>query len=350
MRIREVSTVGLKGATPEGSWSEELKPDDVVHTLVTVHTDEGPVGYGSVFTSEALVRAALEVLEPLYTGENALEPERVSEKLHQNTFWQGRGGAITHAISGVDIALWDILGKVTGQPVGRLLGGRYRERIMPYASLLMQEPGPLSERLVSLREQGFQAFKVGWGPFGRVSDRLDEAIVKAAREAVGDEAILAVDPGGSDAFWPRGYKWALRTSRMLAEYGIAWFEEPLVPDALDDFVAGAALQLRRYGASAYRAGLHLAWVRRQHPPGGGHLALWDAAEVGRSPVGRCARADLLRPSVCIDDRRAEHPAYSAGGSSAGSDKRGVAGLQRPTATHHLGGWGRGSTEGAITLA
>jgi D-galactarolactone cycloisomerase len=237
MRIREVSTVGLKGATPEGGWSEELKPDDVVHTLVTVHTDEGPVGYGSVFTSEALVRAALEVLEPLYTGENALEPERVSEKLHQNTFWQGRGGAITHAISGVDIALWDILGKVTGQPIGRLLGGRYREKIMPYASLLMQEPGPLSERLVSLREQGFQAFKVGWGPFGRVTDRLDEAIVKAAREAVGDEAILAVDPGGSDAFWPRGYKWALRTSRMLAEYGIAWFEEPLVPDALDDFVA-----------------------------------------------------------------------------------------------------------------
>ena len=237
MRIREVSTVGLKGATPEGGWSEDLKPDDVVHTLVTVHTDEGPVGYGSVFTSEALVRAALEVLEPLYTGENALEPERVSEKLHQNTFWQGRGGAITHAISGVDIALWDILGKVTGQPVGRLLGGRYRERIMPYASLLMQEPGPLSERLVSLREQGFRAFKVGWGPFGRVSDRLDEAIVKAAREAIGDQAILAVDPGGSDAFWPRGYKWALRTSRMLAEYGIAWFEEPLVPDALDDFVA-----------------------------------------------------------------------------------------------------------------
>jgi L-alanine-DL-glutamate epimerase-like enolase superfamily enzyme len=154
MRIREVSTVGLKGATPRGGWSEELKPDDVVHTLVAVHTDEGPVGYGSVFTSETLVRAALAVLEPLYTGENALEPERVSEKLHQNTFWQGRGGAITHAISGVDIALWDILGQVAGQPVGRLLGGRYRDRVMAYASLLMEEPGPLSERLVSLKEPG----------------------------------------------------------------------------------------------------------------------------------------------------------------------------------------------------
>ena len=85
-------------------------------------------------------------------GENALEPERVSEKLHQNTFWLGRGGSITHAISGIDIALWDILGKATGQPVGRLLGGRYRERVQPYASLLMEEPGPLAEQL--LRDQG----------------------------------------------------------------------------------------------------------------------------------------------------------------------------------------------------
>lgn len=237
MKIRDIRTVGLRGATPEGGWSNELKPDDVVHTLVAVHTDEGLVGYGSVFTSEDLVRAALKVLEPLYLGENALEPERVSEKLHQNTFWQGRGGAITHAISGMDIALWDLLGKATSQPVGRLLGGRHREKVRPYASLLMDEPEPLSERLISLKEQGFGAFKIGWGPFGRKSEKLDEAIVKAAREAVGEDSLLAVDAGGSDAFWPQGYKWALKTSYMLASYGAAWFEEALDPDALEDHVA-----------------------------------------------------------------------------------------------------------------
>jgi L-alanine-DL-glutamate epimerase-like enolase superfamily enzyme len=237
MKIREVRTVGLRGATPEGGWSNELKPDDVVHTLVAVHTDEGLAGYGSVFTSEDLVRASLKVLEPLYKGENALEPERVSEKLHQNTFWQGRGGAITHAISGVDIALWDLLGKATGQPVGRLLGGRHREKVRPYASLLMDEPGPLSEHLLSLKEEGFRAFKIGWGPFGRKSEKLDEAIVKAAREAVGADALLAVDAGGSDAFWSQGYKWALKTSYMLASYSVAWFEEALDPDALEDHVA-----------------------------------------------------------------------------------------------------------------
>lgn len=236
MKIRDIRAFGLRGATPEGGWSVELRPEDCVHTLVIVRTDEGLVGVGSVFSNDALVRAALAVLEPLYRGENALEPERVSEKLHQNTFWLGRGGSITHAISGIDIALWDILGKATGQPVGRLLGGRYRERVRPYASLLMQQPGPLAEELRSLRREGWRAFKIGWGPFGRQSDTLDEAIVKAARDAVGDQASLMVDAGGSDAFWRQGLKWALRTAHMLADYGVAWFEEALKPDALQDYV------------------------------------------------------------------------------------------------------------------
>src|SRR6266705_5079923 len=160
MKIREIRCAGLRGATPEGGWSNELRPEDCVHTLIAVHTDQGLAGLGSVFSNDQLVRAALAVLEPLYRGENALEPERVSEKLHQNSFWLGRGGSITHAISGMDIALWDILGKATGQPVGRLLGGRYRERVRPYASVLMQAPEPLHERLAQLKAQGFRAFKI----------------------------------------------------------------------------------------------------------------------------------------------------------------------------------------------
>jgi D-galactarolactone cycloisomerase len=237
VRIRDVRIVGLRGATPEGGWSNELRPDDVVHTLVAVRTDEGLVGYGSVFTSDELVRGALSVLSSLLEGENALEPERVSEKLHQNTFWLGRGGAVTHAISGVDIALWDVLGKATGQPVGRLLGGRYRERVKPYASLLMEEPGRLADHLLALGEQGFRAFKIGWGPFGRQDGATDEAIVRTARETIGEQAMLMVDAGGSDAFWRGDYKWSLRTAHMLAAYGVAWFEEPLKPDALEDYVA-----------------------------------------------------------------------------------------------------------------
>ena len=96
--------------------------------------------------------------------------------------------------------------------------------------------GAAADHLLAIKAQGFRAFKIGWGPFGRKSAALDEAIVKAAREAVGAEALLMVDAGASDAFWPQGYKWALRTAEMLADYDVHWFEEPLTPDALDDYV------------------------------------------------------------------------------------------------------------------
>lgn len=236
MKIQEIRAIGLRGATPEGGWSDELERDDCVHTLIGVITDEGLTGFGSVFTNDDLVKSALSVLEPLYMGESGLEPERVSEKLHQNMFWLGRGGTITHTISGIDIALWDLLGKATGQPVGRLLGGRYRDRVRPYASVLMRAPSALAEYLQQLKEQGFRAFKIGWGPFGRQSQALDEEIVKAARDAIGPDVLLMVDAGGSDAGWNNGYKWALRTAHMLADYDVAWFEEPLQPDALQDYI------------------------------------------------------------------------------------------------------------------
>ena len=236
IKITAIKAAGLRGSTPEGGWANEIKSDDCIHTLLVVYTDQGITGWGSSFTSDLLVEGALRILEPLLIGENALEPERVTEKLHANTFWMGRGGSVTHAISGINIALWDILGKATGQPVSTLLGGRYRERVLPYASLLMQEPQPLAAHLHAVQAQGFRAFKIGWGPFGRRSNLLDEQIVRFAREAVSDDALLMVDAGASDAFWQQGYKWALRAADMLADYGVKWFEEPLSPDNLADYV------------------------------------------------------------------------------------------------------------------
>lgn len=232
MKITRVEACGLRGATPPGGWANELVPDDVVHTLVAVHSDDGLVGVGSAFTSEALVRASLQLLEPLLIGRDPREVERLTEEMHQSTFWLGRGGSITHTISALDIALWDITGRSLGRSVGHLLGGRYRERVRPYASVLMDEPEPMSETLSALREQGFQAFKIGWGSFGRVDTATDERIVAAARTAVGDR-LLAVDAGGSERFFPGTLAWARRTADMLHDYDIAWFEEPLDPDDLD---------------------------------------------------------------------------------------------------------------------
>ncbi len=236
MKIREIRSVGLRKPIPESGSGSRTRQERCIYTLIAVITDEGLTGLGSVYTNDGLVQSALAVLEPLYRGENALEPERVSEKLHQHTFWMGRGGTITHTISGIDIALWDLLGKATGQPIGRLLGGRYREKVKPYASLSMSKHDALPDKLRELVERGFRAFKMGWGPFGRRSSTVDESIVRAAREAVGSDMPLMIDAGASGAFWKHGYKWALRTAQMLADYDVNWFEEPLKPDALNDYI------------------------------------------------------------------------------------------------------------------
>ncbi|MFI5018400.1 MAG: mandelate racemase/muconate lactonizing enzyme family protein, partial [Dongiales bacterium] len=84
-KIRSIVSVPLVGESPKGGWSAEIRPEDSIHSLIAVHTDAGITGHGSVFTNGGLVAAALKVLAPLFEGENALEPERVSEKLHQNS-------------------------------------------------------------------------------------------------------------------------------------------------------------------------------------------------------------------------------------------------------------------------
>jgi len=236
MKIVDIRAIPLRGRISDAGWELGLDADTNVHTLIEVMTDEGLTGIGSCYTSYPLVEGALQLLRPMYVGESAIEPERVTEKLHQMSFWQGRGGAVSHAISGIDIALWDLLGKTTGQPVARLLGGYYRDRIKPYGSLLFDEPGPLREKLEATVARGFRAIKLGWHNFGRLDRKHDELLVRTARETVGPDVELMVDAGGSEQFWPRSFKWALETSRMLADYQIVWFEEALPPDDLEGFV------------------------------------------------------------------------------------------------------------------
>ena len=235
MKIVDIEIHPLLGGTVDGGWPDGHEPEDDLHTLLEIVTDEGLRGIGSVFTNSALVEAGVETLRPLWEGESALEPERVSEKLRQSSFWQGRGGTLEHVISGIDIGLWDLLGKASGQPVSRLLGGCYRDRIKPYASMLFDEPGPLKDRLEKTVARGFRAIKLGWRPFGRRDSQFDELLVKTARQAVGPDVDLLVDAGGSEQFWPHRYKWAMRTAQMLADYDVGWFEEPLPPDDLEGY-------------------------------------------------------------------------------------------------------------------
>lgn len=261
--ISSIEIIPLVGGTVDGGWPRGHQPQDNLHTLLRVRAGDLE-GWGSCFTSATLVRGALELMWGWIRDQPA-EPERLSEVLRQSTFWQGRGGAVEHAISGLDIALWDLFGKACGEPIGRLMGGVYRDRIQPYGSILFDEPAPLQAMLESVLERGFRAIKLGWRPFGRDSCEKDEMLIRTARETVGSDVTLMVDAGGSEEFWPHGRPWAQRTAKMLAEYDVAWFEEPLAPDDIEGYrelrsaspvpIAGGEVLTRRQS--------FLPWLQRR---------------------------------------------------------------------------------------
>jgi L-alanine-DL-glutamate epimerase-like enolase superfamily enzyme len=335
VKIVGIDVCPLTGATVDGGWPQGHEPQENLHTLLILRTDAGLVGYGSCYTSGKLVVGAIELLWPLLRGQSAVEPERVSETLRQSSFWQGRGGAVEHAISGIDIALWDLLGKACNQPVSRLLGGNYRHEIKPYGSILFDEPEPLRQSLESVVERGFHAIKMGWRPFGRRDRRFDELLVRTARQAVGDEIELMVDAGGSEQFWPHGTNWARNTASMLADYDVAWFEEPLPPDDLAGYIeltrvspvpiAGGEVLTRRQSFRPWIEGRavdilqpdctkngglgesrRIAWLASDHNvqvvPHGWNTAIGLAADLQFSAAIPVARyVEYLTPSAYIDE-------------------------------------------------
>lgn len=339
VKIVAVDVYPLTGATVDGGWPQGHEPQENLHTLISIRTDAGLTGFGSCFTSGTLVTGAVQLLWPLLKGESGVEPERVSEKLRQSSFWQGRGGSVEHAISGLDIALWDLMGRACGQPVSRLLGGNYRSRIKPYGSILFDEPDQLRQTLESVVGRGFKAIKMGWRPFGRRNRQFDELLVKTARQTVGDGVELMVDAGGSEQFWPHGTNWARNTASMLADYAITWFEEPLPPDDLEGYaeltrispvpIAGGEVLTRRQAFQPWierravdilqpdctkNGGLsesrRIAWLAYDHNiqvvPHGWNTALGLAADLQFSAAIPVARyVEYLTPCAYIEELMTE---------------------------------------------
>ncbi|MGI8430656.1 MAG: mandelate racemase/muconate lactonizing enzyme family protein [Solirubrobacteraceae bacterium] len=237
MKITDVEAIILRQPALNDGIADGSQ-DDLV---IKIRTDEGIVGIGEVDSAPEAVKALVDrdsshaiagSLKDLLVGEDPTDVERLWQKMYRGLIYIGRRGIALHALSGIDIALWDIKGKAAGKPVHELLGGAKRDKVRAYASMLMPDTTEeTTERVGKLREDGFTAVKLGWGLLGQDED-TDVALAAAAKDAAGDGVEIMIDSGlgyGADA------KRAIEVGRAYEELGIFWFEEPFEPDEYEAY-------------------------------------------------------------------------------------------------------------------
>lgn len=199
------------------------------HVLIKVFTDEGIIGYGEAYrmTPGAVCTFVEEALTPHLIGKDPTQIESLYDLMYGITFIYGRKGFVLNAISGVEMALWDIAGKYRNIPVYEMLGGLCRDKIKAYASLpRYKTPDELAVMARRCVDEGYTALKL---------HQNDLASIKAARDAVGPDIGLMLDVNGA---W--SIRKALKMTEVLEEYGYLWLEEPISP--MDDYEGLAYLK------------------------------------------------------------------------------------------------------------
>jgi L-alanine-DL-glutamate epimerase-like enolase superfamily enzyme len=220
--------------------------------VVKVHTDAGIVGVGEVDSSSLVAKAIIEAplshkicrgLAECVVGQDPFEIERLIHRMYEDSIFFGRQGAVIQAMSGIEIALWDIAGQATGRPVYQLLGGGFRKQFRAYASILFGDTPEETRRIGGdLGRQGYRAVKFGWGPMGQ-SEAGDIAHVRAAREGLGAGVELMVDAG---LCWDTAT--AIRRAQQFEPFDLTWLEEPLHPDNIQGYARLSARAPMRIAA------------------------------------------------------------------------------------------------------
>lgn len=223
--------------------------------IVEISTDAGITGWGECYGPAAVNKAVIETqYRSRVVGRDPFDVEVVWEDLYNRIKDYGATGFAITALSGIDIALWDVMGRTTGKPIHKLIGGAHRTSVQAYATgLYFIDMDRLVEEAVeealAYKEQGFRAIKM---KIGLGDPKLDFERVKAVREAIGPEVQLAVDANHCFTV-PQ----AIRLGRMLEPLDLMWFEEPISPEdhegyaevtrALDMAVAGGENDFTRWG-------------------------------------------------------------------------------------------------------
>jgi L-alanine-DL-glutamate epimerase-like enolase superfamily enzyme len=225
--------------------------------IVEIFTDDGHVGIGNAALAPPITKQVIDLyLKPLLIGADPWNIEFLWQHMYRKTMAFGRKGIGMAAISAVDIALWDLLGKSAKQPVFRLLGGRTKPRIPIYASRLYSiELSELAAEAKRYKKEGYRAMKLrfGWGPTdGAAGMQQNVALVKTVREAVGDGIDVM-----ADAYMGWTLDYAKRMLPLLEPFNLRWLEEPVVPDDIHGYaelksyaripIAGGEHEFTQYG-------------------------------------------------------------------------------------------------------
>src|ERR1700678_2265392 len=219
--------------------------------IVEIFTDDGHVGIGNAALAPPITKQVIDLyLKPLLIGADPWNIEFLWQHMYRKTMAFGRKGIGMTAISAVDIALWDLLGKAAKQPVFRLLGGRTKPRIPVYASRLYASPlGQLAFEAKRYKDEGYKAMKLrfGWGPVDGASGmqrNLD--LVRTVRQSIGDGVDLM-----ADAYMGWTLDYAKRMLPLLEPYNLRWLEEPVIPDDIQGYA-----ELKRCGRIPIAGGEH----------------------------------------------------------------------------------------------
>jgi L-lyxonate dehydratase len=219
--------------------------------VVEIFTDDGLVGIGNGALAPQVAQQTIDLyLKPLLIGQDPWDIEFLWQHMYRKTMAFGRKGIGMVAISAVDIALWDLLGKSAKQPVYRLLGGRTKPRIPVYASrLYASELGTLSAEATRYKNEGYKAMKLrfGWGPTdGAAGMQRNLELVRTVREAVGNEIDVM-----ADAYMGWTLDYAKRMLPLLEPFQLRWLEEPVIPDDIHGYA-----ELKSYGRIPIAGGEH----------------------------------------------------------------------------------------------
>jgi len=231
MKIERIETHVVEQALDTPFYFSQFEFRSRQVCMVKVIAADGTYGWGEGYGPANVVKAGVEFLAPLALGEDPLQVEAIWNKMHLRALDYARRGVLVAAISAIDIALWDLRGKLLGQPVSVLLGGRRRERIMVYATgMYFTETedlaGKLADEAQRYAAQGFRALKMKVG----LGVETDVKHVRAVRAALGDELQLMVDANHAYSLSE-----ALRFARQVEALDIGFFEEPVSPEDYDGY-------------------------------------------------------------------------------------------------------------------